>query len=149
MGIFNGKEDKKVGAPESISISNMIGKGTLITGDIETVGNLRIDGKLKGNIHSKAKVALGIGSLVDGNIYSQNADIEGEVTGILEIADTLVLKSTAIIKGDIITNKLVVEAGAKFNGTCRMGEQPMPREQTMQREKVEYTKIENKKAATE
>jgi cytoskeletal protein CcmA (bactofilin family) len=147
MSIFNGKEDKKVGAPESISISNMIGKGTLITGDIETAGNLRIDGKLKGNIHSKAKVALGVGSLVDGNIYSQNADIDGEVTGILEISDTLVLKSTALIKGDIIANKLVVEAGAKFNGTCRMGEQPMPREQTMSKEKTEHTKVENKKAA--
>ncbi|TAH20830.1 MAG: polymer-forming cytoskeletal protein [Cytophagales bacterium] len=144
MSIFNGKDDKKVGAPESISISNMIGKGTLITGDLETAGNLRIDGKLKGNIHSKAKVALGAGSLVDGNIYSQNADIEGEVTGILEIADTLVLKATAIIKGDIITNKLVVEAGAKFNGTCRMGEQPMPREQS----KAEHTKVESKKSAT-
>jgi cytoskeletal protein CcmA (bactofilin family) len=144
MSIFNGKDSKSnIGVPESISISNMIGKGTLITGDVETAGNLRIDGKLKGNIHSKAKVALGNGSLVDGNIYAQNADIEGEVTGVIEIADTLVLKSTALVKGDIITNKLVVEAGAKFNGTCRMGEQPMPREQS----KTEQVKVENKKTA--
>jgi cytoskeletal protein CcmA (bactofilin family) len=147
MGMFNGKEDKKVGAPESISISNMIGKGTLITGDIETAGNLRIDGKLKGNIHSKAKVALGNGAMVDGNVYAQNADIEGEVTGVLEISDTLVLKATAVIKGDIITNKLVVEAGAKFNGTCRMGEQPIPREQT-KAENMSNGKPEIKKATT-
>jgi len=35
--------------------------------------------------------------------------------------EMLVLKSTAQVEGDIATKKLVVEAGAKFNGNCRMG----------------------------
>ncbi|MCU0449942.1 MAG: polymer-forming cytoskeletal protein [Bernardetiaceae bacterium] len=105
-------------------IANIIGKGTSIVGDVETPGNIRIDGKLKGHVRCKQKLALGQGSLVDGNIYAQNAEIEGEVVGTIEVVDVLVLKPSAVINGDILTGKLVVEAGAKFNGTCKMGEQP-------------------------
>jgi cytoskeletal protein CcmA (bactofilin family) len=39
----------------------------------------------------------------------------------LEIAELLVLKATAVINGDIVTGKLVVEPGAVFNGGCKMG----------------------------
>ena len=66
-------------------------------------------------------MALGHQSHVQGNILAQNADIEGEVKGKLEIAELLVLKATAVINGDIITGKMVVEPGAVFNGTCKMG----------------------------
>jgi cytoskeletal protein CcmA (bactofilin family) len=43
------------------------------------------------------------------------------VKGKLEISELLVLKATAVINGDIVTGKLVVEPGAIFNGSCRMG----------------------------
>lgn len=121
----NNKEQKKTSDSNNISvIANIIGKGTSITGDIDTPGNIRIDGTLKGNVRCKQKLALGAGSLVTGNIYTQNAEIEGEVVGIIEVAEVLVLKATAVVTGDIFTSKLVVESGAKFNGSCKMGDQP-------------------------
>ncbi|MDZ7650830.1 MAG: polymer-forming cytoskeletal protein [Cytophagales bacterium] len=66
-------------------------------------------------------MALGHSSHVEGNIIAQNADIEGEVKGKLEVSELLILKATAKIHGDIITGKLVVEPGAAFNGSCKMG----------------------------
>lgn len=118
--MFTSKEQKRV-AEEISNSSNNIGKGTYLEGNVETHGNIRIEGKVIGNIKSKSKVALGNSSHVQGNIIAQNADIEGEVKGKLEIADLLVLKATAVINGDISTGKLVVEPGAIFNGTCKMG----------------------------
>jgi cytoskeletal protein CcmA (bactofilin family) len=118
--MFTSKEQKRV-AEEISNSSNNIGKGTYLEGNIETYGNIRIEGKVLGNVKSKSKVALGNSSHVQGNIISQNADIEGEVKGRLEIAELLVLKATAVINGDIITGKLVVEPGAVFNGGCKMG----------------------------
>ena len=103
-------------------LANTIGKGTEIRGDIETFGNIRVDGKIFGNLKTKSKAAFGPGSFVQGNIHAQNAEIEGEVDGKVMVAELLVLKSTAVIKGDIITNKLIVESGATFNGGCKMGE---------------------------
>jgi cytoskeletal protein CcmA (bactofilin family) len=118
--MLTSKEQKRA-AEEISNSSNVIGKGTMLEGNIETFGNIRIEGKVIGNIKSKSKIALGHSSHVEGNITAQNADIEGEVKGRLEIAEMLVLKATAVVHGDIITGKLVVEPGAVFNGTCKMG----------------------------
>ncbi|MBS1556385.1 MAG: polymer-forming cytoskeletal protein [Bacteroidetes bacterium] len=114
------KEQKRA-ADEISNSSNVIGKGTVLEGNIDTYGNIRIEGKILGNIKSKSKIALGHSSHVEGNISAQNADIEGEVKGKIDIAELLVLKSTAVIHGDISTGKLVVEPGAVFNGGCKMG----------------------------
>jgi cytoskeletal protein CcmA (bactofilin family) len=118
--MLTSKEQKRV-AEEISNSSNTIGKGTFLEGNIETYGNIRVEGKVVGNVKSKSKVALGNSSHVQGNIIAQNADIEGEVRGKLEVSELLVLKATAIINGDIVTGKLVVEPGAVFNGSCKMG----------------------------
>lgn len=101
--------------------STIVGKGSVMEGNIETFGNLRIEGKVIGNIKTKSKVAIGDSATIEGTILAQNAEIAGEVKGLLEVSDLLVLKSTAVIHGDILTNKLVIEAGASFNGLCKMG----------------------------
>ena len=118
--MFTTKEEKRV-ADEISNSSNTIGKGTFLEGNVETYGNIRIEGKVTGNVKSKSKVALGPSSMVQGNVIAQNADLEGEVKGKIEVAELLVLKATAVIHGDIVTGKLVVEPGAVFNGTCKMG----------------------------
>jgi cytoskeletal protein CcmA (bactofilin family) len=118
--MFTSKEEKRV-AEEISNSSNTIGKGTFLEGNVETYGNIRIEGKVTGNVKSKSKVALGHSSVVQGNVIAQNADLEGEVKGKIEVAELLVLKATAVIHGDIVTGKLVVEPGAVFNGSCKMG----------------------------
>jgi cytoskeletal protein CcmA (bactofilin family) len=118
--MFTTKEEKKA-AEEISNSSNVIGKGTVLEGNIETFGNIRIEGRVNGNIKSKSKIALGHSSHVEGNIVAQNADIEGSVKGKIEISELLVLKATAVVHGDISTGKLVVEPGAVFNGSCKMG----------------------------
>jgi len=57
---------------------------------------------------------------IDGEIECENADFEGKFTGKLVVKDTLSLKSTAHIEGEVVTGKLTVEPGATFNATCSM-----------------------------
>ncbi len=118
--MFTTKEEKKA-AEEISNSSNVIGKGTILEGNIETFGNIRIEGRINGNIKSKSKIVLGHSSHIDGNVTAQNADIEGSVKGKIEISEMLVLKASANVHGDISTGKLVVEPGAVFNGSCKMG----------------------------
>jgi cytoskeletal protein CcmA (bactofilin family) len=119
--MFNNKQQKNQMAQDITSSSNTVGKGTTINGDLETFGNIRIDGKVIGNIKTKSKLVLGGTSHIEGNVLAQNAEIEGEVKGVVEITELLVLKPSAVVQGDIITNKLIVESGATFNGACKMG----------------------------
>jgi len=118
--MFKGKDNKAV-TEELASKNNQIEKGTTIKGDIHTQGNIRIDGDVEGNIVSEAKVVLGNTCLISGNLKAVTAEISGEVKGIVEISDHLILKPTAVINGDIVTNKMTVEPGAVFNGGCKMG----------------------------
>jgi cytoskeletal protein CcmA (bactofilin family) len=118
--MFNSKQEIKE-VEELSNSSNIIGKGTVLSGDIETYGNIRIEGKIVGNMKTKSKAACGHSSYIEGNILAQNAEIAGQVTGKVEVSELLILKPSAIINGDIITNKLVVESGATFNGGCKMG----------------------------
>lgn len=101
--------------------STIIAKKASIEGNIETDGNIRIEGNVKGDIRCKSKLAMGDASYVEGNIVTQNAEIAGKVKGTLEVADLLILKPSAKIDGDIIAGKMIIEAGAVFNGSCKMG----------------------------
>lgn len=100
---------------------NIIGKGTVIKGDIETAGNLRIDGKVKGHVRCSGTLSLGQGAVVEGDIATQKAELAGDVIGNVEATELLTLKSTANIKGDLYTAKIIIEVGAMFNGNCNMG----------------------------
>lgn len=113
------KNQKEV--EELSNSSNIIGKGTIVNGSIETFGNIRVEGKVVGDIKTKSKAAFGHSSQVDGSVLAQNAEVAGHIAGTIEVTEQLVLKATATIDGDIITNKLLVESGAAFNGKCKMG----------------------------
>lgn len=117
--MFN--KDQKKELEEISNASNHLGKGTKISGNIESYGNIRIEGSLNGDLTTKAKLVLGDSAKVVGNILANNAEISGEIKGTIEVAEVLILKPTAIINGDILTNKLIVESGAQFDGTCKMG----------------------------
>jgi cytoskeletal protein CcmA (bactofilin family) len=101
---------------------NLIGTGTVIRGDIETAGDIRIDGTLIGKLTAKAKIVLGESAIIEGDIFCQNADISGAVMGNIIVEEMLTLKTTGRMHGDVITRKLVIEAGADFTGNCKMGE---------------------------
>ncbi len=100
---------------------NIIGPGTQIEGEVTSTGDIRIDGRIKGSVYSKAKLVLGNTGVVEGDVKCQNADISGTIKGSTQVAELLFLKSTARINGDIMAGKLVVEVGASFTGNCNMG----------------------------
>ncbi len=100
---------------------NIIGAGTSIDGDITTNGDMRIDGNLTGSINVKGKLVVGQSGTVEGEIICQNADIMGTIKGKIGVAELLSLKATSKLNGDIITNKIAVEPGATFSGSCSMG----------------------------
>jgi cytoskeletal protein CcmA (bactofilin family) len=103
------------------SALNMIGVGTLIKGDISSEGDIRIDGTIEGKVMSKSKIAMGISANIKGDVFARSADISGKIFGDIEISETLFLRASSKITGNIKTNKLVIESGSEFNGSCIMG----------------------------
>ncbi|WP_264566095.1 bactofilin family protein [Flavobacterium sp. N3904] len=100
--------------------TNRIVEGTLIKGDIISSADFRLDGELIGNFTSNGKLVIGGAGSVKGDIICNNADIEGKFEGKLQVEDTLNIKETAVIIGNVVIGKLSVEPGAVFNATCIM-----------------------------
>ncbi len=117
--MFSNK-DKSKPAAEVSKEQNRISAGTIITGDIQAKGGFRIEGTLKGTLKTAGKVVISKGGFINGSLNCQNADFEGKFSGKLTVAETLTLRATAVIEGEIIAGKLAIEPGATFNATCEM-----------------------------
>ena len=118
--MFTNKNESMVKNDFSPAI-NMIGSGTIITGDIQSKGDIRVDGTLKGSINTEGNVVLGANGTIEGDVICQDADISGTINAKITVSKLLSLKATARLNGDIVTSKLSIEPGATFTGSCSMG----------------------------
>lgn len=115
------EESKKTSTPIPTSGTlNALVKGTTVEGSLRCESDLRVDGTIKGKLICQAKVIIGPSGMVDGEIRCQNAVIEGRFKGVLYVSELLNVRETAEVEGEITTNKLLVQSGAKFNVTCHM-----------------------------
>jgi cytoskeletal protein CcmA (bactofilin family) len=117
--MFTNKEKSKP-TSEVSKEQNRISAGTIITGDIQAKGGFRIEGTLKGTLKTSGKVVISKGGLINGNLICQNADFEGNFSGKLTVSETLTLRATSVIEGEVIAGKLAIEPGASFNASCEM-----------------------------
>ncbi|MBO3096724.1 bactofilin family protein [Gelidibacter pelagius] len=118
--MFTEKPKKGKTTSESVNQQNTIAKGTIITGDIVSDGDFRIEGTVQGNVKTPGKVVLGKTGIINGTLKGANADIEGKFSGKLILTDTLSLRASAFVEGEVEVGKLAVEPGAAFNATCLM-----------------------------
>lgn len=111
---------KDVKTPDKFD--TLIGKNTTFQGNIETVGTIRIDGKVHGEIKVDGDVYIGKDSEVVGNIYAKDVFLSGKVQGNIESEGLLNILSTAKLYGDILVQNLITSEGSIFEGKCKMVE---------------------------
>ncbi|MCK5908255.1 MAG: polymer-forming cytoskeletal protein [Flavobacteriales bacterium] len=99
---------------------NVLAAGTLITGEIKSDGDFRVDGTIEGTIEIKGRIVIGQTGKIDGTMICTNAEVEGSLSGTVHVNDLLSLKQTAKITGDVTVGKLAIEPGATFDATCTM-----------------------------
>ena len=105
---------------EEIGGINIIATGTMLTGDLVSSGDCRIDGNLKGNLTSNSKIFIGKTGMIEGKIQCRSIEIEGEAKADVTVTELLSLKASAILTGNISVSKIAIEPGAQFVGNCVM-----------------------------
>ena len=105
------------------SARNLIGNGTVFKGDIESNGDIRIDGRLIGSVKSNGKISVGQTGIIEGDLTCKQAEISGVVKGNINTEELTALKSTSKVEVDLNTKQLLIEVGAQFTGKCSMGQQ--------------------------
>jgi len=119
------KENQEI----NIQVINLIGKGTRITGEVISDGDIRIDGELSGNLDTKGRLVIGVSGRVEGEIRCKSCEISGTHSGKLFVSELLSLKASSNVAGEIVTDKLAIEPGAYFAGNCTMGDHLATNEQ--------------------
>lgn len=107
--------------PVSSGTATMIGAGTILKGDIQSQQDLRIDGTVLGNVKSAAKIIIGQGGVVEGDLDSTQCDVNGKVSGNIRCRELLQLRGESVVTGNLFAGKLQIEPSATFNGQCHMG----------------------------
>lgn len=100
-------------------IETVIGPGTEMEGNLGTHESMRIDGKIKGEIHAHA-VVIGEFGVVLGDITAASVTVAGKVKGNISATESLELLPKGQLVGDIRTAKLIISDGANFEGNCQM-----------------------------
>ena len=107
-------------AAQAGTLYNALTAGSKIIGTIVADSDIRIDGYVEGDLSCSGKVVIGEKGKLKGTVNCLNAEIMGTVEGQVNIEQTLALRSTSQMTGDVHTQILIVEPNAKFNGTCSM-----------------------------
>ena len=113
---YNSKPATQVDANNVSHIS----AGTAIKGEISSVADIRVDGKVEGKVFSKGRVVVGEDASVTGTLACDNVDFWGKIEGDIYVKDTFSLKSTAAVNGNIHVRRIQVEMGAQINGSFKM-----------------------------
>ena len=92
----------------------LIDAGLNIHGDLQTDGEVEVDGKIIGNIGC-THLTIGKGAVVTGNIKADEVLVRGKVKGTIR-ATRVILQDSAQVEGDIYHDRIVIEDGARFVG---------------------------------
>lgn len=123
MALFKNDSDKSdVRGNLAEAALSILASGMRITGDVETNGTLKIDGRIEGSVTGARQVLLGRGGVIQGNVRASEVVVGGEVHGSIAADERLELQGSAVVNGDIDTKSIVVLEGARINGAVRMQE---------------------------
>lgn len=98
----------------------VVGPSVKIQGDLNSEGNINIEGQVTGKVSTSQSVFVKEGAKITADINASNAVIGGEILGNLKITGHLILQPSARVGGDIACQVLRVEDGAQFSGKCNM-----------------------------
>lgn len=115
-------KDAPMADKNAVKELNIIGSGTTIEGKMRTQGNIRVDGKMVGELHAAENVAVGLTGEIEGNINGKNVTIGGKIRGNIIAVDKLVFEGKAVVRGDIRAARLVIDEGAVFDGKISMSD---------------------------
>lgn len=114
------RNKEKVSKPVE-TIDTLIGTGSILQGDLEFTGGLRVDGHIKGHVSAQdtnnGTLVLSESGIIEGDINVPHVVVNGTVKGNIASIGHVELQSNAKISGDIHYKAVEMELGAVLNGS--------------------------------
>jgi len=105
---------------EDFSVNTIVGPGTNVSGNIESGGFTRVDGNVLGDVKAKGRVVIGERARMKSNITGTSVTVGGVVFGNVTASEHIVILSTGLVMGDIITRRIQADEGCLIHGRVRV-----------------------------
>lgn len=99
------------------TMPSIISKELVVRGEFASQGDMQVDGTIEGDVKS-VTIRIGDGGAVNGTITADSVLIAGTVTGKIH-SKAIVIARTARVQAELWVDSLAIEAGARFEGTCK------------------------------
>jgi cytoskeletal protein CcmA (bactofilin family) len=108
----------------------LIGKGMIIKGSIHSAQDIVLNGELEGDLDiENCRLTIGPEAKVAANARAREVDISGTLTGNVESSETIWIRASGRLTGDLRTRGIVIEDGALFKGKVEILSQPEQEEE--------------------
>ena len=107
-----GNRKRRVGA--------FLDDGSEIEGRYTCTGTVMLDARLRGEINARDTLIVGEHGMVEATIRAANVVVRGAIMGNVTASESIELKGTARVTGDLEAPRIVIEPGAVLDGRCRM-----------------------------
>lgn len=104
-------------------------QGSVLNGDLRFAENVRLEGRVEGQICAGKTVIVGEHAEIDASVEAETLEVYGTIVGDIRVSRRTILHKTARVEGEIQTAGIVVEEGARFKGCIVIGpeEADLPR----------------------
>jgi len=128
--------------PSGATTRSVIDAWLTITGNLQSEGEVQVDGQVQGDIHC-AHLTVGKDASIAGNIVAEEVVVRGKVKGTIR-ANRVILQDSAQVDSEIFHKRLAIEEGARFDGVSRMREEPMMAEEPTRMLELQAVAVEMK-----
>ncbi len=103
-------------APLSADLAQ-IGKSVVIKGELSGSEDLYVDGQVEGSISLKNhSLTVGPNGQVKASVEAKGLVVQGKLEGNVQASDRVELRKSAVVTGDISTQRISIEEGAYLKG---------------------------------
>jgi cytoskeletal protein CcmA (bactofilin family) len=107
---------EKVKYNKDFSINTIIGLSSNVYGDVESGGFTRVDGNLYGDLTVNGRIVIGEKARLKSSISGSFITIGGVVYGNILASESLIILSTGLVLGDILTRRIQADEGCLVHG---------------------------------
>ena len=137
--MFANKEEKQ----QKTKVATIMGKGTKISGDLQTDGSVRVEGLITGKIKANGDVFVGKEAIIKTEIEARKVVIAGTVEADVIAHELLEIMENGVLKGDIQTDKLRIHEGGKFIGNSKLLNENLEKSKNDYKKNIESSKTKS------
>ena len=105
---------------DDLSINTIIGPGTSVSGDIDSAGFTRVDGSVMGDVKARGRIIIGERARMKSSVNGTMITVGGVVFGNVFASERLIILSTGLVMGDIVTRRIQADEGCLVHGRVKV-----------------------------